>query len=189
MVGSKNEEAQVVEPVSKGNGVGTETRHDTSAMAGGMTSAQSAEDVSLVPAVDPSFEKFGEAWNRLHPILRRKKFITMFITGLSGNGKTKTVEQACADTGREMLRVNITEETDEDDLIGMMGLVDGDQGPVTVFQYGPVVTAMERGAVLLLDEVDLGKRGMMSVDYSKLVPMLVKEIQSLRKRVTDLEGE
>jgi MoxR-like ATPase len=76
----------------------------------------------------------------------------MWITGLSGNGKTTMVEQVCAKEGREFFRVNITEETDEDDLLGGFRLVNGD----TVWQDGPVVQAMNRGAVLLLDEIDLG---------------------------------
>jgi MoxR-like ATPase len=79
-------------------------------------------------------------------------FYPVYITGLSGNGKTMMVEQACAKARREMVRVNITAETDEDDLIGGFRLVDGQ----TVWHNGPVVMAMERGAVLLLDEVDLG---------------------------------
>jgi cobaltochelatase CobS len=75
----------------------------------------------------------------------------VFITGLSGNGKTLGVEQTCAALNRELIRVNITIETDEDDLIGGFRLVNGD----TVFHNGPVVEALERGAVLLLDEIDL----------------------------------
>ena len=78
-------------------------------------------------------------------------FYPTFITGLSGNGKTFSVEQACAALGRELIRVNITIETDEDDLIGGFRLVDG----ATVWHNGPVVEALERGAILLLDEVDL----------------------------------
>jgi len=78
-------------------------------------------------------------------------FYPTFITGLSGNGKTLSVEQACATLGRELIRVNITIETDEDDLIGGFRLVDG----ATVWHNGPVVEALERGAILLLDEVDL----------------------------------
>jgi len=80
------------------------------------------------------------------------RFYPIYITGLSGNGKTTSVEQVCADKGREFFRVNINSETDEDDLLGGFRLIDGN----TVFQYGPVVEAMRRGAVLLLDEVDLG---------------------------------
>jgi MoxR-like ATPase len=78
-------------------------------------------------------------------------FYPMFITGLSGNGKTYMVEQACAKAKRDMIRVNFTVETDEDDLIGGFRLVDGD----TKFFKGPVIKAMEQGAVLLCDEIDL----------------------------------
>ena len=78
-------------------------------------------------------------------------FYPVFITGMSGNGKTFSVEQACATLNRELIRVNITIETDEDDLIGGFRLVNGN----TVWHNGPVVEALERGAVLLLDEVDL----------------------------------
>jgi MoxR-like ATPase len=78
-------------------------------------------------------------------------FYPTFITGLSGNGKTLSVEQACAQLGRQLIRVNITIETDEDDLVGGFRLVNGE----TVWHNGPVIEALQRGAILLLDEVDL----------------------------------
>ena len=84
-------------------------------------------------------------------IIKSGSFFPLFITGMSGNGKTFSVEQACAATGRELIRVNITIETDEDDLIGGFRLVDGN----TVWHNGPVIEALERGAILLLDEIDL----------------------------------
>ena len=84
-------------------------------------------------------------------IIKSRLFYPAFITGLSGNGKTFGVEQACAQLGRELIRVNITVETDEDDLIGGFRLVDGN----TVWHNGPVIEALQRGAVLLLDEIDL----------------------------------
>jgi len=84
-------------------------------------------------------------------------FYPIFITGLSGNGKTLNVQEACAELGRECVRVNVTIETDEDDLIGGFRLVDGE----TKFNLGPVAIAMERGAVLLLDEVDLASNKIM----------------------------
>ena len=104
----------------------------------------------LTPEKDDTFVKFGP-FNDLKKILQSKQFYPTFITGLSGNGKTFGVEQACAQLGRELIRVNITIETDEDDLIGGFRLVDG----ATVWHNGPVIEALERGAVLLLDEVDL----------------------------------
>ena len=105
---------------------------------------------NLVPIKDAEFVPFGN-FNDVKKVLRSKQFYPMFITGLSGNGKTYSVEQACAALGRELIRVNITIETDEDDLIGGFRLVDGD----TVWHNGPVIEALEKGAVLLLDEVDL----------------------------------
>jgi len=105
---------------------------------------------NLVPEQDDTFVKFGP-FNDIKKILQTKQFYPTFITGLSGNGKTFGVEQACAQLNREMIRVNITIETDEDDLIGGFRLVDG----ATVWHNGPVVEALERGAVLLLDEIDL----------------------------------
>ena len=105
---------------------------------------------NLVPEQDNTFVKFGP-FTDLKNIIKSKQFYPTFITGLSGNGKTFMTEQVCAKLKREMIRVNITIETDEDDLLGGFRLVDGE----TVFHKGPVVDAMERGAVLLLDEVDL----------------------------------
>ena len=84
-------------------------------------------------------------------VIKSGQFYPTFITGLSGNGKTFSIEQLCAQTNRELIRVNITIETDEDDLIGGFRLVNGE----TVWHDGPVVEALKRGAVLLLDEIDL----------------------------------
>jgi len=105
---------------------------------------------NLVPEKDDTFVKFGP-FNDLKKIISSKLFYPTFITGLSGNGKTFSVEQACALAKRELIRVNITIETDEDDLIGGFRLVDG----ATVWHDGPVIQALNRGAILLLDEVDL----------------------------------
>ena len=105
---------------------------------------------NLVPNQDDSFVKFGP-FNDVKAILKSKQFYPTFITGLSGNGKTFGVEQACAQLKRELIRVNITIETDEDDLIGGFRLVNGE----TVWHNGPVIEALERGAILLLDEIDL----------------------------------
>jgi MoxR-like ATPase len=104
----------------------------------------------LVPVPDPTFVKFG-SFADVKKILTSKQFYPTFITGLSGNGKTFGVEQACAQLKRELIRVNITIETDEDDLIGGFRLVNGE----TVWHNGPVIEALERGAILLLDEIDL----------------------------------
>ena len=105
---------------------------------------------NLVPETDTNFVPFGN-FSDVKKVIASKLFYPIFITGLSGNGKTFSVEQACAKTNRELIRVNISIETDEDDLIGGFRLVDGN----TVWHNGPVVEALERGAVLLLDEIDL----------------------------------
>ena len=112
--------------------------------------AQPAIEQNLIPEKDDSFVKFGN-FGDLKKIIQSRLFYPAFITGLSGNGKTLSVEQACAQLGRELIRVNITIETDEDDLIGGFRLINGD----TVWHNGPVIEALERGAVLLLDEIDL----------------------------------
>jgi hypothetical protein len=105
---------------------------------------------NLIPDKDDTFVKFGN-FNDIKKIIQSRLFYPTFITGLSGNGKTFSVEQACAQLKRELIRVNITIETDEDDLIGGFRLVDGN----TAWHNGPVIEALERGAILLLDEIDL----------------------------------
>ena len=105
---------------------------------------------NLIPEKDDTFVKFGN-FNDIKRIIQSRLFYPTFITGLSGNGKTFSIEQACAQLGREMIRVNITIETDEDDLIGGFRLINGE----TVWHNGPVVEALQRGAILLLDEIDL----------------------------------
>jgi hypothetical protein len=104
----------------------------------------------LIPDKDDTFVKFGN-FADIKRIIQSRLFYPTFITGLSGNGKTFSVEQACAQLKREMIRVNVTIETDEDDLIGGFRLVNGE----TAWHNGPVIEALERGAVLLLDEIDL----------------------------------
>ena len=105
---------------------------------------------NLIPEKDSTFVKFGN-FPDIKKIIASKLFYPTFVTGLSGNGKTFGIEQVCAQLGRELIRVNITIETDEDDLIGGFRLVNGN----TVWHNGPVVEALERGAILLLDEIDL----------------------------------
>ena len=104
----------------------------------------------LTPDKDSNFVPFGN-FSDVKKIIQSGMFYPTFITGLSGNGKTLSVEQACAQLGRQLIRVNITIETDEDDLIGGFRLVNGE----TVWHNGPVIEALNRGAILLLDEVDL----------------------------------
>jgi len=111
---------------------------------------------NLVPEKDPNFVRFGN-YPDLKKVIQSKLFYPVFITGMSGNGKTLGVEQACSETGRELIRVNITVETDEDDLIGGFRLVNGQ----TVWHNGAVIEALERGAILLLDEIDLASNKIM----------------------------
>ena len=113
-------------------------------------SGQPVAERNLIPDKDPNYVPFGN-YTDVRKIIQSKIFYPTFITGLSGNGKTFSVEQACASLNRELIRVNITIETDEDALIGRFRLVTGE----TVWHNGPVIEALERGAVLLLDEVDL----------------------------------
>jgi MoxR-like ATPase len=113
-------------------------------------SASPAIVENLIPDKDPNFVPFGN-FSDVKRIIQSGIFYPTFITGLSGNGKTLGIEQACALLKKELIRVNITIETDEDDLIGGFRLVNGE----TVWHNGPVIEALERGAILLLDEVDL----------------------------------
>ena len=112
--------------------------------------AMPAVEQNLIPEKDDTFVQFGN-FTDVKKIIKSRLFYPTFITGLSGNGKTFSIEQACAQLGRELIRVNITIETDEDDLIGGFRLVNGE----TVWHNGPVIEALERGAILLLDEIDL----------------------------------
>ena len=111
---------------------------------------------NIVPDKDPVFVPWGY-FRDIKKIVTSKQFYPIFVTGLSGNGKTMNVTQACALAKRECIRVNITIETDEDDLLGGYRLQDGQ----TVWQNGPVIEAMERGALLLLDEIDLASNKIM----------------------------
>ena len=111
---------------------------------------------NIIPTKDPVFVPWGY-FKDIKSIVSSKQFYPIFITGLSGNGKTMNVSQACAQAKRECIRVNITIETDEDDLLGGYRLQEGQ----TVWQNGPVIEAMERGAILLLDEIDLASNKIM----------------------------
>jgi hypothetical protein len=111
---------------------------------------------SLIPEKDPNFVKFG-FFDDLKTIIKSKIFYPVFITGMSGNGKTFGTQQACAQLKRECIIVPITVETDESDLLGDKTLIDGN----VTFVPGPVVRAMESGAVLVLDEVDLASNKIM----------------------------
>ena len=118
----------------------------------------STSTVTNIPSKDPLFVPFGN-FSDVESIIKSEMFYPIFVTGLSGNGKTLMIEQACAKAKRELFRVNITIETDEDDLLGGFRLVNGE----TVWFDGPVVEAMRKGSVLLLDEVDLASTKIMAL--------------------------
>jgi midasin (ATPase involved in ribosome maturation) len=130
---------------------------NTTSVAKKSTQVNSMMEIeNLIPAKDDTFVPFG-FYSDLKKILNSQMFDPVFISGLSGNGKTTMVEQICANLNREAIRVNISIETDEDDLIGGNTLVNGN----VVYREGPVLTAMQRGAVLILDEVDRGSNKLM----------------------------
>ena len=136
---------------------------------------------NFIPVKDPSYVSWGHHRD-IESIVKSKIFYPTFITGLSGNGKTFMVEQICAKLNREVIRVNVTVETDEDDLLGGFRLVDGE----TQFHKGPVVEAMERGAILLLDEVDLA-----STKILALQPVLEGKgvfLKKINQWITPKEG-
>ena len=121
--------------------------------------------------VDPTFVAWG-SYTDIMKIIKSEMFYPTYISGLSGNGKTFMVEQACAKAGREFIRVQINPETDEDDLLGGFRLINGE----TVFCKGPVLKAMENGAVLLLDEIDRATNKIMCLQgVLEGKPVLVKK--------------
>ena len=139
------------------------------------------QQVSLIPDKAKGYVPFGH-FSDVRLIIKSGKFYPVYVTGLSGNGKTMMIEQVCAVEKRECIRVNITIETDEDDLIGGFRLIDGK----TVWHNGPVIQAMERGAVLLLDEIDLGSNKLMC-----LQPVLEGKsvyLKKINKLITPVSG-
>ncbi len=140
-----------LEPHKSGRGVWNLTAVETLEKTfNSMSAAPATPVISFIPQKDKNYVSFGN-FTDVKRIVKSGMFYPVFITGLSGNGKTVSVEQACAQLKRELIRVNITIETDEDDLIGGFRLVDGN----TAWHNGPVIEALERGAILLLDEIDL----------------------------------
>ena len=113
--------------------------------------ATNMEKQNLIPGKFDGFVPWGN-FSLIEKVVKSGMFYPIFVTGLSGNGKTLMIEQVCAKLNKELIRVNITIETDEDDLLGGFRLVNGE----TKFMPGPVIEAMERGCTLLLDECDLG---------------------------------
>ncbi len=120
-----------------------------------MTEADHVPEKSLnddfIPPVDPLYVPFG-FFEDMKRIIQKEIFFPVYVTGLTGNGKTQMIEQTCAQAGRELIRANIVKDTDEFDLIGNYELIDGN----TIWHDGPALIAMKRGAILLLDETDLG---------------------------------
>lgn len=128
-------------------------------------------DEVFVPQKDESFVSWGH-FKDVVSVIKSSIFYPIYVTGLSGNGKTMMVEQACAKLNREYVRVQITPETDEDDLIGGFRLVNGE----TVFNKGPVIKAMEKGAILLIDEIDRGSNKIMCLQgVLEGKPVLIKK--------------
>ena len=115
-----------------------------------------AVSVSLIPQSDPQYVSWGH-FKDIKTIISSKIFYPVFVSGLSGNGKTSMIHEVCAKLKRDLVRVNITIETDEDDLLGGFRLVDGE----TVWQDGPIINAMRRGSIALVDEIDLASHKIM----------------------------
>ena len=120
--------------------------------------ASNMEKQNLIPAPFVGFVSWGN-FSTIEKIVKSGLFYPIFVTGLSGNGKTLMIEQVHAKLKKELIRVNITIETDEDDLLGGFRLVNGE----TKFVPGPVIEAMERGCTLLLDECDLGSNKLLAL--------------------------
>lgn len=134
-------------------------------------------DEIFVPELDKYFVKWGH-FSDVKAIIASGAFYPVYITGLSGNGKTIMVEQGCAQAKREYIRVQITPETDEDDLIGGFRLVNGE----TVFAEGPVIKAMKQGAILLIDELDRGSNKIMCLQgVLEGKPVLIKKTGEIVK--------
>ena len=143
--------------------------------------ASNMEKQNLIPAAFEGFVPWGN-FSTIEKVVKSGMFYPIFITGLSGNGKTLMVEQVCSKLNKELIRVNITIETDEDDLLGGFRLVNGE----TKFVPGPVIEAMERGCTLLLDECDLGSNKLLA-----LQPVLEGKgvfLKKINKWVTPKEG-
>lgn len=113
------------------------------------------EEQGIVPPVYKNYRPFGN-FDDLKAIIASKQFYPVFITGPSGNGKSMSVEQACAKLGREFIPVPMTAETDEGDLLGNYVLINNEM----VWRDGSVTVAARRGAVVCIDEVDYGAQNL-----------------------------
>ena len=131
--------------------------------------------MNLIPKKDPTYVAWGH-FKDIKSILESRIFYPCFVTGLSGNGKTSMIREVCAKLKRDMVRVNITVETDEDDLLGGFRLVNGE----TVWQDGPLVVAMRTGAIALIDEVDLASHKIMCLQpIMEGQPIYLKKINEV----------
>ena len=159
----------------------TAKKWENIAMAAKDSFKKSPTTFSLIPNKDPQYVSWGH-FKDIKSILESKVFYPIFVTGLSGNGKTSMIREVCAKLKRDMIRINITVETDEDDLLGGFRLVNGE----TVWQDGPLVVAMKNGAVALIDEVDLASHKIMCLQpIMEGQPIYLKKINQL---VTPVEG-
>ncbi|MBT6699143.1 MAG: MoxR family ATPase [Flavobacteriales bacterium] len=159
----------------------TAKKWENIAMAAKDSFKESPTTFSLIPKKDPQYVSWGH-FKDIKSILESKVFYPIFVTGLSGNGKTSMIREVCAKLKRDMIRINITVETDEDDLLGGFRLVNGE----TVWQDGPLVVAMKNGAVALIDEVDLASHKIMCLQpIMEGQPIYLKKINQL---VTPVEG-
>ena len=143
--------------------------------------ATNMEKQNLVPALFEGFVPWGN-FSLIEKVVKSGMFYPIFVTGLSGNGKTLMIEQVCAKLNKELIRVNITIETDEDDLLGGFRLVNGE----TKFMPGPVIEAMERGCTLLLDECDLGSNKLLALQ--RVLEGKGVYLKKINKWVTPKEG-
>ena len=131
--------------------------------------------LNLIPKKDPQYVSWGH-FRDIKTVLEKKIFYPIFVTGLSGNGKTSMIREVCAKLKRDFIRINITVETDEDDLLGGFRLVNGE----TVWQDGPLVVAMKTGAVALIDEVDLASHKIMCLQpIMEGQPIYLKKINEV----------
>ena len=151
LIGTDTGNVPTVQPRSKASVAPKSSEPVQSAVpVGSVPTMTDGEQESLVPSKIDTYVPWGH-FEDIEQIVGSTMFYPVFLTGLSGNGKTTMVDQVCAKMKRECFRVNITAQTDEDDLLGGFRLINGD----TVWQDGPVVQAMKRGAILLIDEIDL----------------------------------
>ena len=116
------------------------------------------DTTNLIPTPYRNYVPFGD-FDDIVSIVKSNRFFPVFITGHSGNGKTMSIEQACAKARRKFICVSMTPETDEGDLLGNYVLIDGNME----WRDGPVTTAARQGAVLCIDEIDYGAQNLSSL--------------------------